>query len=307
MPIQEKDLGKYKRPAIYINEIDNSLIELPAQNVLINVVPGFSRKGPYNRPVYLDNTVDFERIYGPIDKQLENKGSYFHRSCNKMLETGPIWALNLLSTVPNRDVLNYVSVSTSALYQNSDFDNQSQADYERFFNRQDFWIRDDESFLDVVNDPSPVTDKLLHLTNMGDRTITVFLFKSDITGFDMTASSWYGGDTKVPTYIHPKSLISDYMIDVLILSGDWTDYKTLSVDSTWSKYFTLNGLIIDNIQNFVNERGVVTLGNYDVSLIPNFKDLNNRDMYIKNVLNKSSAIFLCFIEGIRLQIKYYMK
>ena len=67
MPIQEKDLGKYKRPGIYINEIDNSLIELPAQDVLINLIPGFSKKGPYNRPVYIDNTVDFERIYGTIE------------------------------------------------------------------------------------------------------------------------------------------------------------------------------------------------------------------------------------------------
>ena len=44
MPIDEKNLGKYKRPAIYIEEIDNSIIETPAQNVLINLVPGFSKK-----------------------------------------------------------------------------------------------------------------------------------------------------------------------------------------------------------------------------------------------------------------------
>ena len=307
MPIQEKDLGKYKRPAIYINEIDNSLIELPAQNVLINLVPGFSRRGPFNRPVYVDNTVDFERIYGPIDKQLENKGSYFHRTCTKMLETSPIWALNLLSTVPNRDILNYVSISSSAVYQNSDFDEQRQADYERFFNRQDFWIRDEEAFLNVVDEQGAITDKLLHLTNMGDRTLTTFLFKSDIVGFDMTASSWYGGDTKVPSYIDPKSLMSDYMIGVLIIAGDWTDYKTLSSDSTWSRYFTLDGLIISNIQNFVNERGVTTLGNYDVCLIPNFKDLNNRDMYIKNVINNNTdktGLFCTYNEDLLLDNDY---
>jgi hypothetical protein len=288
MPIQEKDLGKYKRPGIYINEIDNSLIELPAQNVLINLVPGFSKKGPYNRPVYLDNTVDFERIYGTIDKQLENKGSYFHRTCQKMLGTGPIWALNLLSTVPNRDVLNYVSVSTSAAYTSSDFTNQYQSDYEKFFNRQDFWVRDEDSFQDLVDATGLNPNNLLHFTNMGDKMITVFIFKSTTSGFDVTATSWYGGDTKVPTYIDPKSLISDYLVDVLIIQGDWTDYKTLSSDSTWSKYFSLNGLIIANLQDFVNETGVSVLGNYDVSLIPNFKDLNNRDMYIESVLNNNT-------------------
>lgn len=288
MPIQEKDLGKYKRPAIYIEEIDNSLIELPAQNVLINLVPGFSKKGPFNRPVYVDNKVDFERIFGTIDRQLENKGSYFHRTCLKMLESGPIWALNLLSTVPERDILNYVSISTTAIYQNSDITNQYTAPFERFFNRQDFWVRDEESFLDVVNENGDDLERLLHLTNMGDRKITTFLYKSNIVGFDVTAREWYGGDDKVPLYIHPKSMMSDYMITVLILAGDWTNYTTLSTDTTWSRYFNINGLIIENIQDFVNERGVTLLGGYDVSLIPNFKDLNNRDMYIKNVINNNT-------------------
>lgn len=288
MPIQEKDLGKYKRKAIYIEEIDNSIVETPAQNILVNLVPGFSKKGPVNRPVFVDNKSDFERIFGEVDRQLENKGSFFHRTVNKMLETGPVWALNLLKTVPNRDTLNYVDISTSANYSNSDFSNPNIADYDRFFNRQDFWERDSESFLDVVNDPTPDTKRLLHLTNMGDKTITTFMFKSDITGFDMSASDWYGGDTKVPTYIHPKSLISDYMVTVLIISGDWTDYKTLSNDSTWSKYFTTSGLITTLVQDFVNEYGVTTLGSFDVSLIPNFKDLNSNDMYIENIINNNT-------------------
>ena len=308
MPIQEKDLGKYKRPGIYINEIDNSLIELPAQNVLINLVPGFSKKGPFNRPVYVDNSVDFERIFGTIDKQLENRGSYFHRTCLKMLETSPIWALNLLSTVPNRDVLKFVSVSTSALYDNSDFTDQYQADYERFFNRQDFWTKDESSFQSIADEIDPITEeRLIHLTNMGDKVITTFLFKSDITGFDVTTSSWYGGDTKVPTYLDPKSLISDYIITALVLQGDWTDYKTLSVDTTWSSYFTLNGLIIANIQDFVNESGIVILGNYDVSLIPNFKDLNSRDMYIENVINNNSdktGLFCAYNQDLLLDNNY---
>ncbi|MDY0270445.1 hypothetical protein [Trichloromonas sp.] len=288
MPIQEKDLGKYKRSAIYIEEINNSIIELPAQNVLINLVPGFSKKGPVNRPVYVDNRIDFERIFGTVDRQLESKGSFFHRTVIKMLETGPVWALNLLRTLPNRDILNYASVSTSALYPNSDFTNLKTADYERFFNRQDFWERDSESFLDVVNDPTPDNDRLIHLTNMGDKKITTFIFKSTLRGFDITASQWYGGDVKVPEFIHPNDLISDYMVTVLVLSGDWTNYKDLSVSTTWSKYFTTNGLITENIQDFVNERNVITLGVYDVSLIPDFKDINDNDMFIENIINNNT-------------------
>lgn len=307
MPIQDKDLGKYKRPSIYIEEIDASIVETPAQNVLINLVPGFSKKGPVNKPVYVDNKVDFESIFGSVDKQLENKGSYFHRTVNKMLETGPVWALNLLTTVPNRDTLNYVSVSTSSKYNNSDFTNQFKVDYDRFFNRQDFWERDSESFLDVVNDPTEDKEHLLHFTNMGDKTITVFAFKSTTTGFDISASSWYEGDINVPLYMHPKSLISDYIVDILIISGDWSDYKTLSVDTTWSKYFTTEGLISSKIQDFVNETGVVSLANYDVSLIPNFKDLDLKDMYIENIINNDTdktGLFCTYNEDMLLDSDY---
>jgi len=307
MPIQEKNLGKYKRPDIYIEEIDNSIVDTPAQNVLINLVPGFSKKGPVNKPIYVDNKVDFQRIFGTIDRQLENKDSYFHRTCEKMLETGPVWALNLLSTLPDRDILKYVSIASSPTYTNSSFTNQYTADYERFFNRQDFWERNAESFQDVVDDPTPDTSRLLHLTNMGDKVITVFIFKSDVKGFDVTATAWYGGDTLVPTYMHPKQLISDWMVDVLVISGDWTNYNALSVDSTWSSYFTANGLIITSVQDFVNQPGVSILASYDASLIPNFKDADGRDMYIENLINNDTdktGLFCSYNEDLLLDSDY---
>ena len=178
MPIQEKDLGKYVRPDIYIEETDNSTIDSTVvQNVLINLIPGFSKKGPYNYPVYIDTKQNFEKTFGTIDYQLERNGSYFHRTCLKMLETGPIWALNILSTVPGRDKLNYVSVSTTSKYSSSNLSNPYIADYEAFFNRQDFWTKDTETFLDLVKEENNDVTRLLHLTNMGEKTITVFLFK----------------------------------------------------------------------------------------------------------------------------------
>lgn len=285
MPI--KDLGKYKRPAIYIEETDNSLVELPIQDLLINLVPGFSKKGPVNSPVYIDNTVDFERVFGSMDIQLENKGSFFHRTAIKMLGSGPIWALNLLKTDPTRDKLQWKSISTSAFFDNSTL---KQSAYESFFNRQDFWTRDDQSFMDLVNDTTPDNSRMLHITNMGDKTITTIMFKSSATGFDINAEDWYGGVDKVPEYIDPKDYISDYLVTVLVLAGDWTNYNTLSVDRTWSKYFTSTGLKKATIQDFVNERNVTVLANYDASLIPNFRDKNDRDMYIKNIINNDTDV-----------------
>jgi len=308
MPIQEKDLGKYVRPGIYIEETNSSTITTPPlQNVLINLVPGFSKKGPFNYPVYIETPTAFETTFGTIDYQLERKGSYFHRTCLKMLETGPIWALNLLDTISGRDKLNYVSVSTTSKYDSSDLSKPFTADYELFFNRQDFWEKDTETFLDLIKSEQNDVSRLLHLTNMGDKAITVFLFKSNATNFDVTAEVWYNGETKVPSYIHPKSLISDYLVTVLILEGNWNDYKKLSVDSKWSKYFTTDGLQISTITNFLNESSVSVLGNYDASLIPEFQDLNSRNMFIETVINdstNSTSLFCAYNKDLLLDSDY---
>ena len=288
MPIKDKDFGKYKRPGIFIEEIDSSIIELPIQEVLINLVPGFSKKGPFNAPIYVTNPNDFTSIFGEDDRRLENKGSFFHKTVKQMLKNGPVWALNLLATNPNRDKVDWQSISVSSQYQNGSV---TRSAYESFFNRQDFWERDSDAFLNVVkaNNFGVVdNERLFHITNMGDKDITVFMFKSRITGFDVTAEEWYGDRTKVPPYIDYREWISDYLVEVLVVAGDWSDYRTLSNDTTFSKYFNRNGLMKDQVNGFISERTVNILGKYDVSLIPYFKDINNKDMYIKSIINNNT-------------------
>jgi len=315
MPISNKDLGKYKRPGIFIEEIDKSLIERPIQEVLINLVPGFSKKGPFNKPIKVDNPADFQTIFGLVDKNLENKGSFFHRFVEDMLKSGPVWALNLLKTDPTRDQLEWASMSVSAQYDNGP---KNSSPYERFFNRQDFWERDVESFMDIVDqeyiDRKPIqpdpSKALLSVTNMGDKKITIFVFKSSITGFDVSAESWYGGLDKVPLFINPKDYISDYMVSVLSIVGDFgpEQYLTLSADTYWGAYFNAKGLIKTKIQDFVNDRLVSVNAYYDVSLIPNFRDTNGRDMYIKNVINsatESTGLFCYYNEDYLLNSDFY--
>jgi len=293
MPIANKDLGNYKRPGIFIVEDDQSIIERPIQDVLINLVPGFSKKGPVNNPIRVDNPKDFEDIFGPVDINLENKASYFHRTVNDMLQKGPVWALNLLATDPNRDLLEWESISLATQYENGP---KNTSPYERFYNRQDFWERDEESFMDLVDEeyadystvqPNPALN-LLSVTNMGDKKFTLFIFKSSVTGFDVTAESWYGGADKVPLFMNAKDWISDYMISILAINGDWTDYATLSSDSYWGVYFNSNGLIKTKVQDFVNDRLVNVVAYYDASLIPNFRDVNGRDLYVKNLINNNT-------------------
>lgn len=302
MGIENKDTGKYtKRPGIYFNEIDKSgLIEPAAATIVPNLVPGFSKKGPVNRPVYVTNPVDFRAIFGNIDKNLEANGSYFHRTVIKMLESGPVYALNLLATDPVRDLAEYQSISVSAQYDNTAV---ASAPYEYFFNRQDFWERDEDSFLEnVVDNPTPDVLRLLHITNVADRDITVFIFKSNnVSNFNVSMSEWYEGITKVPEYLNPEEWVSDYFVRVIVVAGNWTDYNALSVDTTWSTYFTINGLIKTTIDDFVDEDGIVILGDYDVCLIPDFKDKSGLNLFIQDVLNADTdktGLFVAFKEEV---------
>ena len=310
MPIQQKDLGKYNRPDIFIEEINQSIIELPVQDILINLVPGFSKKGPINKPVYVDNPTTFANIFGSLDRQLENKSSYFHRTCLKMLQSGPIWALNLLSTNDTRDLVEYDSISTASFYDNypDSQDTVSTIPYSKIFNRQDFWKRDDIAFQDYLKSLTTwSSDRLLNITNLNNKMSTVFMFKSDVTGFDVTAEWWYGGINKVPSYLNPTDWISDFMVKVIVIEGNWTDYNSLSVDTTWSNYFDNTGLLKDKVTDFLNENNVTTLAYYDTSLIPYFRDLGGRDLYIKSNINADtdiSGIFCSYNEDILMSADY---
>jgi len=305
MPIQNKDLGKYtQRPDIYIDEKDDSVITLPLQNKLINLVPGFSKKGPVNSPTYFESKSDFIKVFGDIDYGLERRGSFFHRTCLKMLESSPIWALNLLDTDDTRDFLNWKSLSLASFYKNNP---TKEIPYSRVFNRQDFWKRDEESFLDYVNTPQEDTERLLHITNMGNKTITTFMYKSKITGFDVTLEDWYGGVTKIPAYLNPKDWVSDYIISVIILEGDWTNYTVLEADTVWGKYFDGTGLKKETIDDFLNEKNVNVLNYYEGSIIPYFKDIDDRNMYIVSLINNDTdktGLFCTMNEDLLLDSEY---
>lgn len=310
MPINDKNLGKYIRPDIYVEYVDKSeYIEPPIQEVLTNLVPGFSKKGPYNKPVKVSNANEFINIYGDIDRNMENKGSYFHKTVLNMLERGPIWALNLLKTDPSRDKVNWKSISVSAKYDNSAV---KTAAYEYMFNRQDFWELSTFDFQDIVNDDNgsvEVTDKLLNITNVQDKNLTVFAYKSSVSGFDVTAEFWYGGRENVPSYMNYNDWISDYMISILVIGGDWTNYTQLSVDPYWSKYFNSTGIKKTQIQNFVNDKNITVVAYYDASLIPNFKDLNGKNMYVQTVINNDTdqtGLFCAYNEDALLSTDAYM-
>lgn len=273
------NVSDYNRSGIFIEERNNSTLDRQAaQEAVINFVPGFSRRGTvFNRPVLVKNPTDRQRVFGDIDRFLEKKQSYFHRTIDVATQTAPVWALNLLKTT-ELDQLNYKSVSVSAQYDN---DIVKTRQYDDFFNKAGFWQRDVDSFLFFAQN----SERMIHFTNLSDKPISVFMFKSDRPGFDITAELWYGGRDKVPTWMKYTDLISDYMVRVVVVRGDWSNYTQLAIDNQYSNFFTTNGLRKNQVTNFINNNNVTLLGDYHGSLIPYFRDSNKNNIFIETLIN----------------------
>jgi hypothetical protein len=82
----------YQRNGVFIKEINNSVIDKPApQEAIINFVPGFSKKGTtFNKPLLVKSTNDRLKYFGDIDRFLEKKASFFHRTIDVALQTAPV-------------------------------------------------------------------------------------------------------------------------------------------------------------------------------------------------------------------------
>ena len=279
-------IGKYKRPGIFIEEFDNSIITSPTVTGTSTFVAGFSKKGPVNTPVLVQTLADLERIFGSLDRTLERKGSFLHRTVAKLLESNQVYVMNLLSTSDTLDKIEYKSFSTRSDKSN---DITREGAYRRFFDTTGFWKRDSESFINLASNDIGDDDRLLHFTNMSDKYVTIFAFKTRLTGYNRPLLDFYGSAEKVPLYVNQLDWASEYMIDLVAVGGDWTNYSQLSVDPRWSQYFTATGIDKTKLSDFVNDRGVNLLAYYEgLSLIPFFRDLNGRNIFIETIVNNDT-------------------
>jgi hypothetical protein len=279
-------IGKYKRPGIFIEEFDNSIITTPIVEGITNMVIGVSKKGPVNTPIRLTTLNDLESIFGTLDRGLERKGSFFHRTITKMLESSPVFAINLLSTDDTLDVIEYKSLSSSSGYNN---DIEREGPYRRFFDTTGFWKRDSESFINLTKNNVGYADRAFSLTNLSDKYVTAFVFKSQVIGFDRTLVEWYGSIDRLPSYLNANDYASDYLVDVVVVSGDWSDYQNLAIDNRWSAYFNASGLVKGQIRNFANDRNVTLLAYYEgLSLIPYFRNSNGTNIFIETTINRDT-------------------
>jgi hypothetical protein len=279
------DLLQFKSSGVYRLEYDKSqTATIPSDQ--IRMVVGFSKDGPFNTPVFVSDSGFFTNIYGDIDRTLERKGSYFHRTALAALERGPILALNLLrlnNDAASGDKVDYQTFSVSATGMNK---SEKQALYSGFYNKDKFWFPQDLPFLNNIGETNT---GIIQMVNLKQSPVTIFARKAqDVKSFDVLAKQWYGSG-KVPAFMNDFDYISDYMLDVFIVDGDFTNYSSLSVDPIFGEFFNINGLIKSKLNNFLDSPNVTYLAKYTGSLIPDFIDLNGNNLFIQDLINFDTA------------------
>lgn len=272
-------LLNFKSSGVYRLEFDKS------QTANINVetlrlVVGHSRKGPYNTPVLIDSQETFDNVFGSIDKGLEKKGMFFHRSCIEALSRGPILALNLGKFVSEDDYANFQSLSTNGSLAGNTSTSGS-ADYPNFFDNDKFMVPSDTNTLDTIGLDN---DNILNFVNIKQDSITVIVRQAaSVKEFNLTAREWYGVGN-VPEYLNDFDKMSDFMIDVFVFKGEF-DSASMVNDPIYSEFFTAQGLTKTKLNEFANLRQVSLIAQYTGSILPGFKDLEGRNLYIESIIN----------------------
>ena len=274
-------LQQFKSSGVYRLEFDKSqTVNIPAET--IRLVVGYSKKGPYNTPVFIEDTEQFVQIFGGVDKSLEKKGMFFHRSALETLSRGPILALNLTSADED-DTVTMVSPVTDGGEQGLSFAGLTKK-YADVFDTDKFWTPSDSKVLAAAGNTTATSTNAITFANIKQDPITIIVKQAaNTTGFEVTAREWYG-EGNIPEGIDGLEYVSDYMVDVLVYKGTF-NASALNNDPVYGQYFTNEGLLKSQLTGFTNLREVSLVAQYTGSLIPEFMDNEGRQLYIETLIN----------------------
>lgn len=305
---------KYRGAGVYTIFSDETVQpNTTGSGQVVRLVMGFSKVGWFNRPFYIEqgDYTTARLLFGERDRSLERKGSFFHKSLEVALAAGPILAMNLHPFNNELDEHGQPkATSDSAEYQSFSVD-VSEANgekinklYASYFQKERFYIPRAEYLLATRNGVNQ--NKILSLVNLSQNKVSFIIKKANVKGYDITAREWYGGDN-IPAFIRPTDLISDYFIEVIMISGDFGKgrYQSLSVDSSLGQFFTKDGLKADKLEQFLNRNEVVIKNRVVGCLIPDFRAKDGSNLFIETMINASvlSTGVICAID--RDQIENY--
>ena len=235
-------LARIKSSGMYRFTFDKSQVPPQAAETM-RLVVGYSEKGPFNNPVYIDNKADFINLFGKGSKRLEKKGVFFHRLALQALSAGPILALNLKPFETEKvgyiatDSFNNASITAA----------ESGLAVSTLFDTNRFWKLDPDQLPDKLGKPS----KYINIAATDTVKNSCSLFFADVddsekTQYNVTIRDWYKGlDEEVPEYLETiaDENVSNYLKEIYVFRGEFTEKVATSLnggEDAINGYFTID-------------------------------------------------------------------
>ena len=217
-------LQSIKSSGIYRFIWDKSTVPTQVAETL-RLVIGYSERGPFNTPVYVNSKTDFINTFGKASKRLERKGVYFHRISDQALGNGPILALNLkpfaTETVKAYGSDNFVSAMPAE---------GTSVKVTDLYDTTKFWTLDPDHLPEMASSFNNVYS-ILTATDSKENSTTVFIRKTPktyTTNYHLTVRSWFNNESvdEIPSYLEDASILDtyldEYFEDIFVFQGQFT-------------------------------------------------------------------------------------
>ena len=305
-------LAKIKSAGIYRFVWDKSQMP-PQQADTLRLVVGYSEKGPFNTPVYIDNSTDFVKIFGNISKKLEKRGVYFHRNALQALKAGPILALNLKKfayEVNEEENIYYDTVAYTALNPVSVSEKlKGITRIENVYNTARFWSLDPDGLPTKVLTAADKLSKNRYVTIVAadskETSCTIIMRGAAAKSYDVTIKSWYANaGIEMPEYFegYEDMLVSDFFAEVYVFRGKFN--AAIASTEELKRYFDVNGdnvtlkpyledafgNTIDTLDTLAADINSGFVQKYQGVTLPYFKDVNGAYMSIDLLFNGDNDI-----------------
>ena len=292
-------LQNFKHAGLYRVVFDKSTVLSQDTNVL-RLLVGYSDKGPFNIPTYIQSAADFIAMYGNINKTQERRGNFFHRTALQMLSVSPILCLNLKKF----DTENVTGAQINNNFNAKDTIDTVQIPVADVYDTTRFWSLDPEK-LNEVRGSEYIN---IATTDVKANSGTFFIRKasgSKVSSYNVTVSDWYkdAGET-VPEFLegYENELMSAFFAEVYVFSGKFTADQVLASE-TLKNYFIVDkngklklrqyvkdsfGDYNDTLDYLFEDETSGAIGHYVGCLIPYFKDKNGNYASLDIIFNLDS-------------------
>ena len=292
-------LQNFKHAGLYRVVFDKSTVLSQDTNVL-RLLVGYSDKGPFNIPTYIQSAADFIAMYGNINKTQERRGNFFHRTALQMLSVSPILCLNLKKF----DTENVTGAQINTNFNAKDTIDTVQIPVADVYDTTRFWSLDPEKLNEVCG------SEYINIatTDVKANSGTFFIRKasgSKVSSYNVTVSDWYkdAGET-VPEFLegYENELMSAFFAEVYVFSGKFTADQVLASE-TLKNYFIVDkngklklrqyvkdsfGDYNDTLDYLFEDETSGAIGHYVGCLIPYFKDKNGNYASLDIIFNLDS-------------------